>query len=376
VILRPAHTRSRLAALRVTALAVALVPPLLTGCARKGPPTGGPPDVEPPSLVAALPDSGAGHVARDTRLTLTFSEGMDPRPTGDAVSIAPRVDIRERKWSGRRLTIVFAETLQAGQTYTVFLGSGARDSHGNPLIGRTTVVFSTGDSLPAGLLEGQVVAKGFTAGGTYLWCYDAAAGRSPDSTARDFDAVGLADRDGYFRVVGLPVPGRYRLWVFADLNNNRSFEPGSDILTPVDTVFTLAKDTPVASGFVVTVVNPRSPGKVRGLVLDSLHIERGVLAVMATSAADSTRRVMGTVDREGKFEISLTAGTWTVRAWRDLDRNREWQRDSEPASQPYRAEVQAAADIVDVTLTLVPAPAPAAGPAPKPAPKSGDRENR
>jgi len=362
VIPRPAHTRSRLAALLAMALAVALAPPLLTGCARKGPPTGGPPDVEPPSLIGAQPDSGAGHVPRDARLILTFSEGMDPRPTADAVSIAPRVEIRERKWSGRRLTVVFAESLQARQTYTVFLGSGARDSHGNPLIGRTTVAFSTGDTLPAGMLDGQVVAKGFSVNGTYLWCYDAATGQVPDSTARDFDAVGLADRDGRFRVVGLPVPGRYRLWVFADLNNNRSFEPASDILSPVDTVFTLAADAPVASGFVVTVVNSRSPGKVRGTVLDSLHIDRGVLAVMATSAADSTRHVMGTVDRDGKFEVSLSAGTWIVRAWRDLDRNREWQRESEPASEAYRAEVKAAADIVDITLTLVPAPAPAPGP--------------
>lgn len=324
----------------------------LAGCAKKGAPTGGPPDLEPPRLVASSPDSGAAKVARDAVLALTFSEGMDPRPTAEAVSIAPRVDIRQRRWSGRTLEIALAETLQARQTYTVFLGSGARDRHGNPLAGHATVVFSTADTLPPGVLDGEVVARGFAAGGTYLWCYDAAAGRQPDSTARDFDAVGLADRDGRFRVVGLPVPGRYRLWVFADLNGNRSFEPDADILTPVDTVFALAAGAPVASGFSVTVVNPRSPGKVRGAVLDSLHIERGTLAIMAVAAEDSTRRVFGTVDTESKFEISLAAGTWLLRAWRDLDRDRDWQRDSEPASAPQRVEVHPAADIVDLTLTL------------------------
>ena len=339
---------------------------LLGGCARKGAPSGGPPDIEMPLLTGSLPDSGAARVPRDTRLILRFSERMDPRPTAEAVSIAPRVDIRDRRWSGHTLTIVFAESLRASHTYTVFLGSGARDDHGNPLQGKATVVFSTGDSLPPGVLDGQVVARGFSVGGTYLWCYDAAAGKQPDSTARDFDAVGLADRDGRFRVVGLPVPGRYRLWVFADLNGNRSFEPDADILTPVDTVFALASGQPTATGFVVTVINPRAPGKVRGTVLDSLHLERGVLSVMAVAADDSTRRVMGIVDSEAKFEITLAPGAWLVRAWRDLDRSHDWQRDKEPASEPRRVEVHPASDIVDIALTLVRAPAMAA---PEPAPK-------
>jgi Big-like domain-containing protein len=337
-------------------LGLVVMLPVLVSCAKKGPPSGGPPDLEPPRMVSSVPDSGASRVARDAELSLTFSEGMDPRSTAEAISIAPRVDIRQRRWSGRTVTIALAETLRSNQTYTIFLGSGARDRHGNALEGGATVVFSTADTLPAGRLEGQIVARGFAAGGTYLWCYDAAAGAAPDSTARDFDAVGLADPDGYFDVVGLPVPGRYRLWVFADLNGNRSLEPDSDILAPVDTVFTLAAAAPVARGFTVTVVNPRSPGKVRGAVLDSLHIERGVLAVMAVAADDSLRQIVGPVDAESRYELSLPKGVWLVRAWRDLDRNHGWERRTEPASVPRRVEVQPAADILDVDLVLGPAP--------------------
>jgi hypothetical protein len=297
-------------------------------------------------------------VARNAEISITFNEGMDPRSTAEAISLAPRVDIRHRRWSGRTVTIALAETLQHDQTYTVFLGGGARDRHGNTLEGRTTVVFTTARALPPGTLDGQVMARGFPATGTYVWCYDASTGRQPDSTARDFDAIGLADRDGRFRVVGLPVPGRYRLWVFADLNGNRSFEPEGDILAPVDTTFALAAETPVARGFSVTVVNPRSPGKVRGAVLDSLHIERGVLAVMAVAADDSTRILTGIVSAEARYELSLPKGAWLLRAWRDLDRNRVWQRDTEPASPARRVELQPAADILDVDLTLAPAPSP------------------
>lgn len=338
---------------------LALVALLALGaCAKKGPPSGGPPDVEAPRMVASVPDSGAAAVPRDAEIALTFSEGMDPRATAEAVAIAPRVDVRARRWSGRTVTLVLAETLRTDQTYTVFIGHGARDRHGNPLEGRATVVFSTADTLPPGVLDGQVHAKGFPASGTYVWCYDAATGRAPDSTARDFDAMALADRDGRFRVVGLPVPGQYRLWVFADLNGNRSLEPDSDLLTPVDTVFALAGDAPVARGFAVTVVNPRSPGKVRGTVLDSLGIERGELAVMAVAADDSLRQVVGTVDPESRYELAVPKGTWLVRAWRDLDRSHTWQRETEPASAPRRVEVQAAAEVLDIDLTLERAPAP------------------
>ncbi|MBI2072295.1 MAG: penicillin acylase family protein, partial [Gemmatimonadetes bacterium] len=41
-------------------------------------------------------------------MALTFSEGMDPRSTAEAISIAPRVDIRQRRWSGRTVAIVLA----------------------------------------------------------------------------------------------------------------------------------------------------------------------------------------------------------------------------------------------------------------------------
>jgi hypothetical protein len=329
-------------------LAIALV-----SCAKKGPPTGGPPDIEPPRLIASTPDSGKAGVAREASLALTFSEGMDPRSTADAISIAPRTEIRQRRWKDRTVTVVLADTLRANRTYALFLGSGARDRHGNPLVGGATVVFSTADSMPAGALEGELVARGFTATGTYLWCYDAASGRVPDSTASDFDAIGLADRDGRFRVVGLPVPGRYRLWVFADLNANRSFEPASDILVPVDTVFALSPKAPIARGLSVTVLNPRSPGRVRGTVLDSLGIEQGALTVMAVAADDSLRHIATTVDAQRHYEMPLAAGVWRMRAWRDLDRNHTWQRETEPASAERRVEVMPASEIVDVDLVLV-----------------------
>ncbi|HEY3217058.1 MAG TPA: Ig-like domain-containing protein [Candidatus Eisenbacteria bacterium] len=339
---------------RAAATSALLLATLMAGsCGKKGPPSGGPPDLEPPRLIASTPDSGVARVARDVRPTLTFSEGMEPRSTGDAIALAPRVDIGQQRWRGHTVTLVLAESLRADQTYTVFVGNGARDRHGNALARSASVVFSTADSLPAGILEGEIDARGFKPAGTYLWCYDAARGHEPDSTARDFDALGLVDDDGRFRVVGLPVPGRYRLWAFVDLNGNRSFEPASDILAPTDSAIALSREQPVGSGLKLLVVNPHAPGRVRGTVLDSLHVSQGRLRILAVAQGDSTQKQAFEVNERSEFDIELAAGKWQLRAYRDIDGNRAWERAHEPASDPPSPVVlQPAVDLQNLVLVL------------------------
>jgi hypothetical protein len=287
---------------------------------------------------------------------------MDPRSAAVAVEIAPRVDVRQRRWSGRRLTLVFAEPLAADQTYTLFVGGDARDRHGNQLGSGRAIPFTTAATFPPGIIEGEVDAVGFGAAGTYLWCYP--EGREPDSTARDFDAVGLAGVGGAFRIAGLAVPGRYRLWAFADLNHNHSFEPERDLLVPADTTFALAADRPLASGLKLRVVNPRAPGRVQGTVLDSLGDERGQLRLIVVSATDSTRRLLYDVDTNGAFDLRWDPGVYRVRAFRDLDRNKAWKRDEEPAGEEVEVTVAPAGDLALPAFVLV-RPAPSAVPPPE-----------
>lgn len=347
------------AATRVFAMALVVVT-AATGCAKKAPPSGGPPDLDPPKVIASTPDSGASRVPHDLEPTITFSEGMEPRSTNEAVAFAPRIDIKQWRWSNRTLRLVLAEPLRADQTYTLFVGGGARDRHGNPLKSGASLVFTTADTMPAGLLEGEIKARGFIAAGTYLWCYK--EGREPDSTARDYNALGLADSEGRFRVVGLPVPGRYRLWAFADLNRNRSFEPTGDLLAPADTTLSLTADAPQARGLVLTVVNPTAPGKVRGTVVGSIPEGEGVPAVMAVSQRDSAQRLVAVVNDRGEFELSLDPGVWIVRAFNDLDGNHGWSRSQEPVGPASQLDVAPAAEISDLKLPL-PAVVPSAAPA-------------
>jgi len=338
---------------RSRALAALLLAAALAGCARKGPPSGGPPDIIPPRLLSSSPDSGAAGVARDARLSLTFSEGMEPRTTGDAVALAPRVVIRQRRWSGRTLTLVLEDSLAKDQTYTLFVGGNAHDRHGNAMGTGAAVVFTTADSFPSGRIEGEIQAQGFSAPGTYLWCYDADRGRQPDSSARDFDAVGLADRDGRFRIDGLRVPGRWRLWAFADLNGNRSFEPAVDILAPADTVLALTPDAPRIHDVVVHVVNTRAPGRASGRVTvqgpaDSTWVRR----VWAVAEKDSTHPLSFEVRGDETFSCGLSGGRWRLRAFLDRNHDGHWQA-GEPASEALPVEVPPGAEVKDLILRIL-----------------------
>ncbi|MCE9627333.1 MAG: Ig-like domain-containing protein [Candidatus Eisenbacteria bacterium] len=329
---------------------------VLAGCARKMPPSGGPPDLIEPTIVSVIPDSGSTAVDRTGAITIEFSEGMDPRSTLASVEIAPRLDWKARRWSGRKLQLIPAAPLRENQTYTVFVGGDARDWHGNRLKSGRTVPFTTAIEFPPGIIAGKIIAKGFPAIGTYLWCYPDTV--APDSTGRDFDAVGVADDRGDFRITGLDVPGRYRLWAFADLNHNHSFEPSTDLLAPADTTFELSLKSAVATGLELHVTNPRAPGRVKGTVLDTLKDDRGSIRLIVQSFADTTRRLLYDLESSGAYDLQWEPGRYRVRAIRDFDRNKIWKRDEEPASNEIEITVEPGGELTLPVFVLVrPVPA-------------------
>jgi hypothetical protein len=337
--------------LRAAALAALLLAAAGPGCAKKGPPSGGPPDLDPPRIESVVPDSGSAAVARDVKVAITFSEGMEPRGTGSSVEFSPPVEIRQRRWSKRTLTLVLAESLKADHAYTLYVGGSARDLHGNNLAQSRTIVFTTADRFPAGSIDGHVEAVGFRAQGTLLWCYR--DGRQPDSTAKDFDALGVADLAGNFHIAGLTTGVAWRVWAFADLNNNRSFEPDFDLLVPADTSVTPTDSLPAVTGLAFRLVNQRAPGQFIGVVTDTVSGATGALRLIVTSEADTTRRMLYEVPESGSFSLRWEPGKYRMRAFRDLDKNRAWKRDTEPASVEIEVTITPGGELKGVMLLLL-----------------------
>ena len=127
---------------------------------------------------------------------------------------------------------------------------------------------------------------------------------------------------------------------------------GHPTIRAADTVFSLDPDSPVAGPVVLHVVNPRAPATVKGAVLDSLADSVGVVRLVAVAVQDSLRRTVRDLDAKGGFELSLAPGSWRMQAFRDLDRNRLWNPETEPASEVLSLELEPAAQLNDVLLVL------------------------
>jgi hypothetical protein len=346
---------------RRAALVLAAAAALAAGCARKLPPSGGPPDIQPPSLVLVAPDSGAVGVPLDATVRLRFSESVDRASVAQSVLFGPGVRDPELRWEDGRTVVLRPRTaLVAGRTYVVYVGVGVRDVRGNPIDHPGTIHFTTADSFPPGAIEGAVEGRGVSPAGVYIWGYREDLGHAPDSTAYDMDALGRSGPGGGFRLPGLPVPGSWRLYSFVDRNRNGSFEPGPDLLTRSDSLIELSAAAPRAVGVRLVAVDPEALAQAEGAVIDSLapgaeplRVEARAVPVDSAVAADRVP-VLNVDVLNGHFAFNLRAGRWRLTAYRDLDGDRVLAP-NEPRSPAVEINVLPGGVVRGLELTLAPA---------------------
>lgn len=356
------HVASMRIALALLAAFGALV---LSGCARRLPPTGGPRDVAPPAVLSVEPDSGATRVPRDAALKLVFSEPMDRASVLGTVLVGPGVRPGAVRWENNRtLALQFMEPLDSARTYTVLLAPGARDVRGNALERARVNHFTTADSFPPGSIEGRVEGRGLAPDGVYVWAYRDDRGRAPDSTALDMDALGQARQGGEFRLPGLHVPGTYRLFAFVDRNRNRSFEPGVDLLDRSDSLIALSAEAPRGSGVRLLATDPEALARVEGTVVDSLAPGAGILRIEVRGvpgdsaiAADRIPLVALDVQAGGAFAGNLRSGRWRLVAYRDLNDDRTPSGD-DPRSRPVEIDIVPGGAASGIVLIVLPAGSP------------------
>jgi hypothetical protein len=101
------------------------------------------------------------------------------------------------------------------------------------------------------------------------------------------------------------------------------------------------------------MVNPRAPGRFAGVVVDSVSNNVGVARLIVTSVADTTKRLTYEVPESGSFDFNWDAGVYRVRAYRDLDRNKAWKRDQEPASGEVIITLAPGSEVTGAQFVLV-----------------------
>ena len=188
---------------------------LLLGCAKVGPPTGGPVDKEPPRILSHHPESDALKVARDTKVEIVFSEPMNREQTEAALFTSP-VGPLQLSWHGPRLRI--AMLLAEERTYVLTVGTGARDLRDNALTESFTLAFATGSQLDQGLVRGRVYQDHQPVAGVHVWAYD--LGTFSGEVGLDEPSYQTqSGADGGYEFARL-APGHYRVLAFRDANRN------------------------------------------------------------------------------------------------------------------------------------------------------------
>ncbi len=200
---------------------------LLISCAYQIPPSGGPPDTNPPEIIKTHPKNGTVNF-KDNYIEVEFSEYVDKRSVQDAIYITPYIESEiQYKWSGRKLKIIFPEKLKDSTTYVVTFGTEIKDLNaGNKMKESFTLAFSTGASIDSGSIEGKI----FTSKENFMVFAYLIDKINPDTLSpmrTKPDYVTQAGKDGSFKFQFIKF-GKYRLFAVNDKLRNLLYNPGMD----------------------------------------------------------------------------------------------------------------------------------------------------
>ena len=241
---------------------------LLLGCAKVGPPTGGPVDKEPPRILSHYPKSDALEVARDTEIEIVFSEPMNREQTKAALFTSPAGPL-QLSWRGRRLRL--AMPLAEERTYVLTVGTGARDLRGNALTKSFTLAFATGSQLDQGLVRGRVYQDHQPVAGAHVWAYD--LGTFSGEVGLDEPSYQTqSGADGGYEFARL-APGRYRVLAFRDKNRNALPDADEWLALPASPVEVGEEEVPAGD---LALVRRQMPAPVLKRV-QAIHAERLML---------------------------------------------------------------------------------------------------
>lgn len=212
-----------IALVKLTLLSILVI--FLISCANEQPPSGGPPDKEPPRVLSFDPIQMTRSFSTD-KITIEFSEYVQKSTVAENIFITPRIPF-ELDWSGRYIDVKFTQPLESNTTYTVSLGADYTDLKGNKPAESFALTFSTGINIDSGTINGKIYE--LSPSGIYVFLYPLGAINedtlNPSHTEPRY--ITQTGSSGDFTFHALP-DGEYRLIAVRDQYKDRLFSLGTD----------------------------------------------------------------------------------------------------------------------------------------------------
>lgn len=203
---------------------------ILSSCAKRGFPPGGPKDLTPPQVTEVNPANNSLKVDPYTEISLCFSERMDKERTEKSIFITPVPESPfEFKWKKNKLILKSTGTLEKDRTYVINLGTNAQDLHNNRMEKSYSFAFSTGEGLDSGFISGRVFFQSRKEKGVSVWTYPLSKFKEPDPKKDKPEYVTLSDLNGEYTLSYLR-HGWYRLFAVKDSNDDLLWDPDKEPL--------------------------------------------------------------------------------------------------------------------------------------------------
>jgi len=222
---------------------------VISGCAKRGSPTGGPVDSIPPVLVNASPKINSTNFDSE-EIKLTFDEFVKLDKVADQLIISPpleKTSYEVKPLSGvtKKVFLKFLDSLESETTYTINFGNSIKDNNeGNPLT-FFNYTFSTGDEIDSLYIRGNISDAYNLETDDYvsihLYRIDSIFNDSIIFNNRPTYISNSLDSTSY-QFQNLK-EGKYLIIALKDIDNNYFFDPFYDKIGFIDSLITLPKDS-------------------------------------------------------------------------------------------------------------------------------------
>ena len=222
---------------------------VISGCAKRGTPTGGLVDSIPPVLVNASPKINSINFDSE-EIRLTFDEFVKLDKVEEQLIISPPLDknsyeVKPLNGVTKKIFLEFIDSLETETTYSINFGNSIKDNNeGNPLT-FFSYTFSTGETIDSLYVRGNISDAFDKESDDYisihLYRIDSVFNDSIIFNNRPTYISNSLDSTNYqFKNIK---EGEYLIVALKDIDNNYFFDPFYDKIGFIDSLITLPRDS-------------------------------------------------------------------------------------------------------------------------------------
>ena len=222
---------------------------IISGCAKRGNPTGGPIDSLPPVLVNANPKLNTINFDSE-EIRLTFDEFVKLDKVQDQLIISPPLEknayeIRPLTGVTKKVFLKFIDSLDINTTYTINFGNSIKDNNEGNTLTFFNYTFSTGETIDSLYVKGNISDAYNIETDEYvsihLYRIDSTLNDSIIYIKQPTYVSNSLDSTSY--IFQNLKEGKYHIIAMKDVDNNYFFDPFYDKIGFIDSLITLPKDS-------------------------------------------------------------------------------------------------------------------------------------